>query len=135
MPEGAPKENDLNSNTGKEDIPLQNYIIPSQEQMDKAKEVFDTYILAPLSPEQEKEQQDYFEGKGKRERKAGKGMWGASGAALGLVAVGIPLATGQILKYSLLGWKIGPNGMPQVDKESLADFDTAYRWASGTKKG
>ena len=68
-----------------------------------------------------------------REKQTGKGMWGASGAALGLVAVGIPLAAGQILKYSLLGWKIGPNGMPQIDKESLADFNKAYQWASGTK--
>ena len=42
MSEGAPKENDSNPITNKEDIPLQNYIIPSQEQMDKAKEIFES---------------------------------------------------------------------------------------------
>ena len=133
MAEGPPKETDSTPDTGKEIIPFRNYIIPSQEQMDKTKDFFDTYILPPLSPEQEDEQRDYFEGKEKRERKAAKRLDGASAAALGLIAVGIPLATGQILKYSLLGWKLGPNGMPQIDKESLATFDKAYRWASGTK--
>ena len=81
-----------------------------------------------------KEAEITVEKKEQQEKKSGKGMWGASGAALGLVAVGIPLATGQILKYSLFGWRIGSRGIPELDTKSLADFDRAYRWASGTKK-
>lgn len=127
--EGFPKEQNPEDN--KENVPLRNYMIPSQEQWDKVKKFFDEYLLIPLTLEQEAELRAYFEGKEERDRKVAKGLTEV-GVHVLLGAGLLGWTTGQVLKYSLLGWTLDANGMPRKDAAALKTFEDAYK---ATKDG
>ena len=137
MAEGAPKEKEQNPVENKEVIPLRDYVLPSQEALEKANKFIDEYILPPLAPEQEGELKEHFEGKEKREKKVAKRVGGVPAASWGWAAGGViasvPLTTMRALEYALLGWELDSNGWPKIDKQSMAHVDKWHNKVAGIK--
>ena len=143
MAEGPPKPNQEQypEDSKKERVPFRNFIVPADEEWSKkTKEFFDTYILPPLTPEQEKESQLYFEGDeslwkryfavaDKIEKTNAEVIMPGLGMASGYLLGATIFTTGKVLKYSLLGWTLDANGVPRKDAKSLADFDKTYKAA------
>lgn len=140
MAEGPPKPNPEGNpeEIRKERIPFRNFIIPSDEYLKKWQEFFDTYIMPRLTPKQERELQLYFEGDeslwkryftvaDKIEKTNAEVIMPGIGLGAAYILGQSVFTTGQVLKYSLLGWTLDANGVPRKDAAALKTFEDAYK--------
>ena len=87
-----------------------------------------------INLQQETERKARQEQAGKQLAGRGAGGFGWEVAAgAGAAGLGVLWTLGKAVQYALLGWELGPDGFPKIDKQSIAHVEKWHNKVAGIK--